>query len=41
MIPDDVAVTGFDDSTAAVMADPPLTTIRQPFEQSARKLFAY
>lgn len=34
-IPDDVAVVGFDDSTAAIMADPPLTTIHQPFEQSA------
>jgi len=34
-IPADVAVVGFDDSTAAVRADPPLTTIRQPFEQSA------
>jgi DNA-binding LacI/PurR family transcriptional regulator len=33
-IPQDVAVVGFDDSTAAVMADPPLTTIHQPFEQS-------
>lgn len=34
-IPADVAVVGFDDSTAATMADPPLTTIHQPFEQSA------
>jgi DNA-binding LacI/PurR family transcriptional regulator len=34
-IPDDVAVVGFDDSTAAVRAEPPLTTIHQPFEQSA------
>jgi DNA-binding LacI/PurR family transcriptional regulator len=34
-IPGDVAVVGFDDSTAAVRADPPLTTIHQPFEQSA------
>lgn len=34
-IPEDVAVVGFDDSTAAVRADPPLTTIHQPFEQSA------
>jgi DNA-binding LacI/PurR family transcriptional regulator len=34
-IPQDVAVVGFDDSTAAVRADPPLTTIHQPFEQSA------
>ncbi len=34
-IPEDVAVVGFDDSTAAVRADPPLTTVRQSFEQSA------
>ena len=31
-IPEDVAVVGFDDSSAAVMADPPLTTIHQSFE---------
>lgn len=34
-IPEDVAVVGFDDSAAAVQVDPPLTTIHQPFEQSA------
>jgi DNA-binding LacI/PurR family transcriptional regulator len=34
-IPNDVAVVGFDDSAAAVWADPPLTTIRQSFEESA------
>jgi DNA-binding LacI/PurR family transcriptional regulator len=34
-IPADVAVVGFDDSASAVMADPPLTTIHQSFEQSA------
>lgn len=34
-IPADVAVVGFDDSAAAVMAKPPLTTIHQSFEQSA------
>jgi DNA-binding LacI/PurR family transcriptional regulator len=34
-IPEDVAVVGFDDSTAAIRADPPLTTIHLPFEQSA------
>jgi DNA-binding LacI/PurR family transcriptional regulator len=34
-IPGDVAVVGFDDSTAAVRTDPPLTTIHQPFEESA------
>ena len=34
-VPDDVAVVGFDDSAAAVMAEPPLTTVRQPFERVA------
>jgi DNA-binding LacI/PurR family transcriptional regulator len=34
-IPADVAVVGFDDSAAAVRADPPLTTIHQSFEESA------
>ena len=28
-------MVGFDDSTAAVRADPALTTVRLPFEQSA------
>ena len=32
-VPEDVAVVGFDDSAAATMTDPPLTTIRNPFEQ--------
>ncbi|WP_269810741.1 LacI family DNA-binding transcriptional regulator [Kineosporia rhizophila] len=32
-IPGDVAVIGFDDVTAAVFADPPLTTVRQPVER--------
>ena len=29
-VPEDVSVTGFDDTTAAASADPPLTTVRQP-----------
>jgi len=31
-VPDDVLVTGFDDIRFAALADPPLTTIRQPHE---------
>jgi DNA-binding LacI/PurR family transcriptional regulator len=34
-VPEDVAVAGFDDSAAATMAEPPLTTMRNPFEESA------
>jgi DNA-binding LacI/PurR family transcriptional regulator len=34
-VPEDVAVVGFDDSVAATMADPPLTTVHQPLERSA------
>lgn len=34
-VPRDVLVTGFDDSARARCADPPLTTVRQPFEAMA------
>ena len=34
-VPEDVAVVGFDDSSAALAADPPLTTIRHPLEDMA------
>jgi DNA-binding LacI/PurR family transcriptional regulator len=34
-VPDDVAVVGFDDSAAATMVEPALTTMRNPIEQSA------
>ncbi|MGB4593467.1 MAG: LacI family DNA-binding transcriptional regulator [Coriobacteriia bacterium] len=34
-VPEDVLVTGFDDIRFAAMADPPLTTVRQPHEQLA------
>jgi len=34
-VPDDVAVVGFDDSKAATMVDPALTTMRNPIEQTA------
>lgn len=34
-VPDDVSVVGFDDSVAAVCANPPLTTMRMPVEEMA------
>ena len=34
-VPDDVAVVGFDDSSAALAANPPLTTVRHPLEDMA------
>jgi DNA-binding LacI/PurR family transcriptional regulator len=34
-VPEDVAVVGFDDSAAATMAEPALTTMRNPIEQLA------
>ncbi|MEW2546254.1 LacI family DNA-binding transcriptional regulator [Streptomyces sp. NPDC047002] len=37
-VPDEVAVVGFDDSTAAVSCDPPLTTVRQPVEDMAAEM---
>ncbi len=37
-IPDDVAVVGFDDSSAALACDPPLTTVRQPVEHMAAEM---
>ena len=37
-VPDDVAVIGFDDSQAAVLASPKLTTVRQPIEAMGREL---
>jgi DNA-binding LacI/PurR family transcriptional regulator len=37
-VPDDVAVGGFDDSRIARTADPPLTTVRQSFEQLAEEM---
>ena len=33
-VPDEVAVVGFDDLPQAATADPPLTTIRQPIQQT-------
>ncbi len=37
-IPDDVALVGFDDSSAARACDPPLTTVRQPVEEMAARM---
>ncbi|MBZ0286121.1 MAG: LacI family transcriptional regulator [Anaerolineae bacterium] len=35
-VPDDISVVGFDDLPHALQADPPLTTIQHPIEQSGR-----
>lgn len=37
-IPEDVAVIGFDDSSAALASRPPLTTVRQPVEDMAAEM---
>jgi DNA-binding LacI/PurR family transcriptional regulator len=37
-VPDDVAVIGFDDSSAATACRPPLTTIRHPVEDMAAEM---
>ena len=37
-VPDDVAIVGFDDSSAALACDPPLTTVRQPVEDMAAEM---
>ncbi|MEU7427494.1 LacI family DNA-binding transcriptional regulator [Streptomyces sp. NPDC040750] len=37
-IPEDVAVVGFDDSSAALACRPPLTTVRQPVEDMAAEM---
>jgi LacI family transcriptional regulator len=36
-VPDDVSVIGFDDIPLASYLDPPLTTLRQPMEESGRQ----
>ncbi|MGR6920468.1 LacI family DNA-binding transcriptional regulator [[Actinomadura] parvosata] len=37
-VPDDVAVVGFDDSSAATACRPPLTTVRHPVEDMAAEM---
>ncbi|GGT66346.1 LacI family DNA-binding transcriptional regulator [Actinomadura citrea] len=37
-VPDDVAVIGFDDSAAAPLADPPLSTVHQSPEEMGREM---
>lgn len=37
-VPRDVAVIGFDDSSAALACEPPLTTVRQPVEEMAGRM---
>jgi DNA-binding LacI/PurR family transcriptional regulator len=37
-VPEDVAVIGFDDSSAALACRPPLTTVRQPVEDMAGEM---
>jgi DNA-binding LacI/PurR family transcriptional regulator len=37
-VPEDVAVGGFDDSSAAITTDPPLTTIRQPWPRLSSEM---
>ncbi|HEX8237920.1 MAG TPA: LacI family DNA-binding transcriptional regulator [Abditibacteriaceae bacterium] len=35
-VPQELSVTGFDDSTVAALYNPPLTTVAQPFEEMGR-----
>jgi len=37
-VPRDVAVVGFDDSTIATAAEPPLSSVRQPIEEMGREM---
>ncbi|MEU3224337.1 LacI family DNA-binding transcriptional regulator [Streptomyces sp. NPDC006976] len=37
-VPGDVALVGFDDSSAAMACDPPLTTVRQPVEEMSAEM---
>jgi DNA-binding LacI/PurR family transcriptional regulator len=37
-VPDDVAIIGFDDSPLAVTTQPPLSSVRRPFEDMGREM---
>jgi DNA-binding LacI/PurR family transcriptional regulator len=37
-IPDDIAIVGFDDSSIAEVADPPLSSVRQPIEEMGAEM---
>jgi DNA-binding LacI/PurR family transcriptional regulator len=39
--PDDVSIVGFDDKQYAAYIDPPLTTVKQPFEQQDKMVIEY
>lgn len=36
-VPTDISVVGFDDERAALLVDPPLTSVRQPYEELGRR----
>ena len=38
VVPDDVAVVGFDDSSIATASEPTLTSVRQPSEEMGREM---
>ncbi|MBN2445774.1 MAG: substrate-binding domain-containing protein, partial [Phycisphaerae bacterium] len=38
-IPRDVSMVGFDDPVSAALLNPPLTTVRQPLEEMARRAY--
>jgi DNA-binding LacI/PurR family transcriptional regulator len=39
-VPEDVAIAGFDDSGLAATHEPPITTMRQPWDQISAKMVA-